>query len=305
MISIIIPVRNEENNILPLHNKIKDAAKKFKDKFEIIFIDDASTDKSFSVLKKIDNKNTTIIKLAINSGQTQALAVGLKYAKGNIIVFMDADMQNDPFDIPKMLSEMHKGYDVISGWRVKRKDKFFTRIIPSKIANYLISKITKLKLHDYGCSLKVYKREVLKNLEFFGEIHRIFPALAYWKGYKIKEVKVLHHHRLSGKSKYGMLRTFKVIIDLISVKFFSSYSNCPNYLFGGTGIFFIILGFLMCVVTFMFSVERGVLLGTLIILIGIQLVLMGLLADILVRIYHSVSKNHKKHIIQEIIEKKI
>jgi len=303
MFSIIIPIYNEKDNISSLNKKIFRELENFEQSFEIIYVDDGSKDGSFDILKNLYSryKNIKVVRLAKNFGQTQAFSAGLSYSKSDVIIFMDADLQNDPSDIPKLISKLNQGYDVISGWRRNRKDPLFTRRLPSKIANFIISHLTGLKLHDYGCSLKIYKREVLQKLEFFGEAHRILPAFAYWIGYRVGEMEVKHHKRLHGKSKYGLLRTFKVILDLISAKFFTSYSTRPDYIFGGFGILLILLGILVAIWTFIINIERGILFSTLIISMGVQLILMGLLADILVRIYHSTTRSNTKYIVSKVI----
>lgn len=306
MLSIIIPIYNEKDNIAPLNEVVQKELKKIGKSFELIYVDDGSKDGSLDVLKKLyhQDKHIKIVRLAKNFGQTQAFSAGFSYSNGDIVIFMDADMQNDPSDIPKLLSKLNQGYDVVSGWRKNRKDRLFTRKIPSKIANFIISYLTGLKLHDYGCSLKAYRRKVLQDLEFFGEVHRILPAFAHWRGYKVGEIKVKHHKRLYGKSKCGPFRTYKVILDLISAKFFTSYSTRPNYIFGGFGILLIALGVVVAIWTTIFNIERGILFSTLIMSMGLQLILMGLLADILVRIYHSTTKNDTKYIISEIIQER-
>lgn len=295
-ISVVSPVYNEEGNIEELYNELISALSKTGKTFEIIFVDDGSTDSTFEILKRIreKDKRVKIIRFRRNFGQTPALSAGFDYARGEIVITIDADLQNDPSDIEILLRKIEEGYDLVSGWRWKRKDKFFTRILPSKIANFLISIITGVKLHDYGCTLKAYRSEVVKNIRLYGEMHRFVPAVASLLGINVTEVKVNHRRRKAGKSKYGIGRTIRVILDLITVKFLISYSTRPLQIFGliglltgGTGFF---LGLYL---TYLKIIEKQaignrplLLLSVLLIFLGAQFISLGLLAEMLSRTYH-------------------
>jgi len=294
-LSVVIPVYNEEENIQILHDRLKKSLDKLAQDYEILFVDDGSTDRTLSLLEGIqaDDKRVMVLSLRRNFGQTAAFAAGFDFARGDIIITMDGDLQNDPDDIPKLL-EMIKDHDLVSGWRKKRKDPFFTRRLPSVIANWLISNVTGVKLHDYGCSLKAYRREVIKNLRLYGEMHRFIPAVASWYGVRVAEVETIHHPRQHGKSKYGISRTVKVVLDLITVKFLQSFSTKPIQFFGPVGMISGILGFFILVYLSIDKLFFGnpiggrplILLGALLIIVGIQLIGMGLLGEMLVRVYH-------------------
>ena len=294
-LSVVIPLYNEEENIQLLHERLRKALDPLNQEYEILFVDDGSTDRSLSLLEKIqaDDKRVIVLSLRRNFGQTAAFAAGFDFARGDVVVTMDGDLQNDPTDIPKLL-EMIKDNDLVSGWRKQRKDPFFTRRLPSIIANWLISKVTGVKLHDYGCSLKAYRREVIKNLKLYGEMHRFIPAVASWYGVRVAEVETVHHPRLHGKSKYGISRTIKVVLDLITVKFLQSFSTKPIQFFGPVGLLIGFLGFLILLYLTIDKLFFGnpiggrplILLGALLIIVGIQLIGMGLLGEMLVRVYH-------------------
>jgi len=308
-LSVVIPVYNEEENIQLLHAKLKEAMVILDNEYEILFVDDGSTDRTLSILEEIQagDKHVIVLSLRRNFGQTAAFAAGFDFARGDVIVTMDGDLQNDPADIPKLLERI-KDHDLVSGWRKKRKDPFFTRRLPSIMANWLISKVTGVKLHDYGCSLKAYRRDVIKNLKLYGEMHRFIPAVASWYGVRIAEVETVHHPRMHGKSKYGISRTLKVVLDLITVKFLQSFSTKPIQFFGPVGVFSGFLGFLISLyLTFdkiFFSRDIGgrplLLLGALLIIVGIQLIGMGLLGEMLVRVYHE-SQRKPIYVIKKII----
>lgn len=309
-ISVVVPLLDEEDNVGPLYEQIKGALAD-KHSYEIIFIDDGSVDKSFEILSKIQKSDSSvrIIRFRRNFGQTAALSAGFKYSRGKIIVAMDADLQNDPADIPAMVAKLDEGYDVVSGWRKKRHDNAITRLIPSKIANWLIARITGVKLHDFGCTLKVYRKEVLTETKLYGEMHRFIPALASWSGALITEMIVNHRPRTAGVAKYGLGRTFKVVLDLITVKFLGSYSTKPIYIFGGlglvTGLGAIVCGLAVLYQKFAtgFSMNRNplLILTVLLIMATIQFILMGLLAELLVRTYHE-SQDRPTYVIREIVE---
>jgi glycosyltransferase involved in cell wall biosynthesis len=298
-ISIVIPLYNEEENVRELHSRLKPVMDLIKEEYEIIFIDDGSTDNTLTLLQEIQASDDTVIVLSLrrNFGQTAAFAAGFDYSRGDIIVTMDGDLQNDPNDIPKLLGLM-KDNDLVSGWRKKRKDPFLSRRLPSIIANSLISKVTGVNLHDYGCSLKAYRRDVIKNLKLYGEMHRFIPAVASWYGVRIAEVETTHHPRLRGKSKYGISRTMKVVLDLITVKFLQSFSTKPLQFFGPIGLLSGALGFFISLYLSIDKMFSGkdiggrplLLLGALLIIVGIQFIGMGLLGEMMVRVYHETQK---------------
>ena len=235
-VSVVVPLLDEQDNIGPLYEQITQTLTD-RHSYEIIFVDDGSGDESFAVLAKLQKADAKvrIIRFRRNFGQTAALAAGFAHARGQIIIAMDADLQNDPADIPKMIAKLGEGFDVVSGWRKKRHDHVLTRLLPSKMANWLISRITGVKLHDFGCTLKAYRREVLAETKLYGEMHRFIPALASWSGAKIAEMVVNHRPRTAGVAKYGLARTWKVLLDLITVKFLGSFSTKPIYIFGSLG----------------------------------------------------------------------
>jgi glycosyltransferase involved in cell wall biosynthesis len=298
-ISIVIPLYNEEENVRELHSRLKPVLDSIGDEYEIIFIDDGSTDNTLTLLQEIQAADdaVTVLSLRRNFGQTAAFAAGFDYSRGDVIVTMDGDLQNDPNDIPKLL-ELMKDHDLVSGWRKRRKDPFLSRRLPSIIANSLISKVTGVNLHDYGCSLKAYRRDVIKNLKLYGEMHRFIPAVASWYGVRIAEVETTHHPRLRGKSKYGISRTIKVVLDLITVKFLQSFSTKPLQFFGPIGLLSGAFGFLISLYLSLEKLFSGkdiggrplLLLGALLIIVGIQFIGMGLLGEMMVRVYHETQK---------------
>jgi glycosyltransferase involved in cell wall biosynthesis len=308
-LSVIIPLYNEEENIPLLYEKLKQYLNSLEKEYEILFIDDGSIDRTLSILEEIQSKDNKVIVLSLrrNFGQTAAFAAGFDFARGDIVVTMDGDLQNDPADISKLL-ELIKDHDLVSGWRKKRKDPFFSRRLPSLMANWLISNVTGVKLHDYGCSLKAYRRDVIKNLKLYGEMHRFIPAVASWYGVRVAEVEVAHHPRLKGRSKYGISRTIKVVLDLITVKFLQSFSTKPIQFFGPIGVMCGFLGFLISLYLAVDKIFLGhqiggrplLLLGALLIIVGIQLIGMGLLGEMLVRVYHE-SQRKPTYVIKKIL----
>jgi glycosyltransferase involved in cell wall biosynthesis len=309
-ISIVVPLLNEQDNIQPLYEQItKTLDNKYE--YEIVFVDDGSTDDSFNILSRLQKADAKIriIRFRKNFGQTAALSAGFTHAQGKIVAAIDADLQNDPADIPKMIDKLNEGFDVVSGWRKKRHDKAITRLVPSKIANLLIAKITGVKLHDFGCTLKAYRKEILDETRLYGEMHRFIPALASWSGARIAEIVVNHRPRTAGVAKYGLERTVKVILDLITVKFLLSFSTKPNQLFGGWGFLALFLGIVSGLAVILMKILKGVdmtgnallYLTILLFVIGIQFILMGLLAELLVRTYHE-SQNRPTYVIKEILE---
>ena len=244
-LSVIIPIFNEKDNISILSKKLDNSLKNFN--YEVIFINDGSTDgsekKILSMIKKYRNYN--LVNFKKNYGQTAAIQAGFDISKGNIIVALDGDLQNDPADIPKLIAKINSGYDVVSGWRKNRKDSNILRVLPSKVANFIISKISGVALHDYGCTLKAYRREVVEGIRLYGEMHRFIPIYASWEGGKVTEIVVKHFARNAGKSKYGISRAPKVVLDLIVIKFFDSLISRPIHLFGKLGFYLIIFAFLI------------------------------------------------------------
>lgn len=309
-ISVVVPLLNEQDNIGPLYEQITQTLSP-DHSYEVIFVDDGSTDKSFDVmaeLQKADDR-VRIIRFRKNFGQTAALSAGFDHARGEIVVAMDGDLQNDPADIPMMLAKLDEGYDVVSGWRKKRHDNAVTRLLPSKAANWLISRLTGVKLHDYGCTLKAYRREVLAQMQLYGEMHRFIPAMASWSGAAIAEMVVNHRPRTAGVAKYGLGRIRKVVLDLITVKFLGSFSTKPIYVFGGlgmiSGVGSILLGLTVIYQKVNFKTDMSgnplLLLTGLLFIAAIQFILMGLLAELLVRTYHE-SQGRPTYVIREIIE---
>jgi len=312
-LSIVIPVYNEEENLPQLYAETKEACVKLDRDYEILFIDDGSTDNSFSVLNRIQAEDTsvTVIRLRKNFGQTAAMAAGFDHARGDIVITLDADLQNDPQDFGRLLEKIDEGYDIVSGWRADRKDKFLTRRLPSHCANWLISFITKIKLHDYGCTLKAFRREVVENINLYGELHRFIPAIASTIGVSITEIKVNHRPRRFGKSKYGLKRSLKVVFDLLTVKFMLSYSTRPLQIFG---IFGLISGAAGAIIGLVLSYQRLILkigisgrplllLSILLVVIGVQFITLGLLAEVMIRSYHE-SGNKRIYFVREIVTDK-
>ncbi len=296
-ISVVIPVYNERENLPLLDKALHEALADCRYPWEAVLVDDGSTDGSAEVLERLaaeDPARMRVVFLRRNFGQTAAIAAGIDHATGDLIVLMDADLQNDPRDIPRLVAKVEEGYDVVSGWRKDRHDAFLTRVLPSRIANALISWVTGVHLHDYGCTLKAYRREVLEGFRLYGEMHRFIPAYAASVGARITEMPVRHHPRQFGKSKYGLMRTLKVILDLFTVKFLLSYFYKPIYLFGGMGLALILPSSGLLVFLIIRRIFWHVALFTsplfqlslMFIILGFQSILMGLIAELLVRTYH-------------------
>ncbi len=296
-LSVIIPVYNEEDNLPLLVDAVKSALKDISWPYEVVLVDDGSKDTSMDKLEQLaagDPQHLRVVGLRRNFGQTAAIAAGIDHACGDVIVLMDADLQNDPTDIPAMLEKLEEGYDVVSGWRHRRQDAFITRTLPSNIANWLISQVTGVHLHDYGCTLKAYRREVITGFRLYGEMHRFIPVYANQVGARIIEMRVNHHARRFGKAKYGLERTAKVVLDLFTVKFLSSYGSKPIYLFGGFGM----VMELISLITLLFLFFRRILAGVsvmesplfitaiMVMIMGFQSIMMGLLAEMVMRTYH-------------------
>ena len=296
-ISLIVPVYNEEKNLPLLIDSIQDTFNSLPYTWEVVLVDDGSEDGSLQVLTQLAEKSPEhlrVVSFRRNFGQTAAIAAGLDYASGEIIVLLDADMQNDPADIPMLLEKLNEGYDLVSGWRKRRQDPYLTRTLPSNLANMLISRVTGVPLHDYGCTLKAYRREVLAGFRLYGEMHRFIPVFANSVGAKITEVQVNHQPRKFGKTKYGLERTIKVILDLFTVRFLVSYASKPIYLFGGAGLVLMSGSGVMLLYLFVRRVlEQISVLGSplfqvaiVLLIMGFQSLLMGLIAELLVRTYY-------------------
>jgi glycosyltransferase involved in cell wall biosynthesis len=295
-ISVFLPVYNEEPNLTPLHAKLDQALKALNRTAEIIYVDDGSTDSSLKILRELarNDPRVRVVALRRNYGQTAAMAAGIDAATGRVLIPMDADLQNDPADIVRLLDKLDEGYDVVSGWRKNRKDKMVTRKIPSMIANRVISWIGGVPLHDYGCSLKAYRRESLEDVRLYGEMHRFIPIYASWAGARVSEIPVEHHPRTMGKSKYGLSRTLKVIFDLMTIKFMASYQTKPIYVFGSFGMLAFAISLLAGFYALFLKIFHRAdfvqtplpILAIVMFAVGVQFLLMGLLAEMLVRTYH-------------------
>ncbi len=310
MISVVIPAYNEEENIPVLYERLKNVLERLGENYEVIFVDDGSEDRTPEVLRDIAKRDRSVkvVRFRRNYGQTAAMYAGFEHAKGDVIITMDADLQNDPEDIPVLLEKVREGYDIVSGWRKDRKDPFLSRKLPSSVANWIISKVTGVELHDYGCTLKAYRAEIAKRYRLYGDMHRFLPALARRFGAKITEIPVRHHPRLYGKSKYGIGRTIRVILDIFLVKFLNEYITKPLYMFGGAGFFLFVAGFLIELYLTALKLFTGadignrplLLLGVLLILAGIQLLSTGIIAELIVRTYYE-SSGEKPYVIEETI----
>lgn len=294
-LSIVIPVFNEEENVPLLAEEIRQALDPQGIAYEVVAVDDGSTDETWDRLENVraQDPRWVLVGLRRNFGQTAAMSAGFDHARGEVIVTLDGDLQNDPADIPRLLA-LAKDFDVVSGWRRMRQDPFLSRRLPSKLANWLISRVTGIRLHDYGCTLKAYRREVVEHLRLYGEMHRFIPAIASWMGISLTEVETHHRARRFGRSKYGIFRTLRVILDLITVKFLLSFATKPIQVFGllgisAAGVGFAIGGYLS-VLKLAFGAQIGgrplLFLAILLILVGVQLIVMGLLGELLVRVYH-------------------
>jgi glycosyltransferase involved in cell wall biosynthesis len=310
-LSVIIPVYNEVECLPRLHDELRPVMDSISSSYEIIYVDDGSRDGSLDFLRSLAEREpeVKVIRFRRNFGQTAALAAGMDQARGDILVFLDADLQNPPSEIPKVLDKLEEGYDVVSGWRKNRQDAAIMRKFPSMLANGLISWVSGVHLHDYGCTLKAYRREIMENVRLYGEMHRFIPAYAVWAGATITELPVEHRARVAGVSKYGINRTIKVILDLLTLKFLSSYSTTPIYLFGGMGAFSMFGAFLvwLLVIYQKFFEEVRVnrnplfILGFFLLLTGVLLITQGLLAELVMRTYHE-SQGKPPYVIREIIQ---
>lgn len=311
-ISVVAPIYNEVENIDSFLDELVPVLEGMGKPFEILAVDDGSTDGSYDKLMAYHKKDNRVkvIRFRGNFGQTAAFAAGFKFARGETIITMDADLQNDPADIPALVDKLEKeGHDIVAGWRFDRKDKFLSRRLPSIIANKIISKTTSMELHDYGCSLKAFHKDVIKNIKLYGEMHRFIPAIASWMGVSVAEMKVNHRARTAGTSKYGINRTVRVMLDLLTVKFLLSYSTRPIQIFGLMGLVSGGLGFALAVwltiQKFVFNMalsnRPALLLAVLLILVGVQFISMGLLAELQARTYHE-SQDKPIYVIKNVLE---
>ena len=306
-ISVVVPVYNEEENVEPMHAKLNAALTALGLSYEILYVDDGSRDKSFTLLDAIAQRDNHVklIRFRRNFGQTAAMSAGMQHATGRVIIPIDADLQNDPADIPRLLAKMEEGYDVVSGWRKKRKDDIIRRI-PSRIGNGIISRVTGVALHDYGCSLKAYRADIMKDVTLYGEMHRFIPAYAAMVGARVTEIPVNHLPRAAGQSKYGIGRVSRVALDLLVVKFLGVYGSKPIYFFGGTGIAMSILGMVMWLIVIIQKLHHDrhinanplFYIGILLLLMAVQFVMLGLIAEVNMRTYHE-SQNKAPYIISE------
>jgi glycosyltransferase involved in cell wall biosynthesis len=298
-LSLFLPVYNEEENLPRLNEKIFQAMERLGHSFEVIYVDDGSVDRSLELLKEFaaGDDRVRVIAFRRNYGQTAAMAAGISAARGDVLIPMDADLQSDPADVEWLLAKLDEGYDVVSGWRKNRQDAMLTRILPSSLANGLISKISGVELHDYGCSLKAYRREVLKDVQLYGEMHRFIPIYASWAGARVTEIPVKHFPRVAGKSKYGLSRMIKVVFDLVTIKFMAGYMTKPLYAFGWAGMLAFAISFFSALIAVLMKYAGWPLpasfiqtplpvLAMVALVLGIQLFLMGLIAEMVVRTYH-------------------
>jgi len=309
-LSIVIPLLNEEENIPKLYREISEVLTGINRDHEIVFVDDGSTDTSLQLLKELQQKDSSVVVVSFrkNFGQTAAMAAGFDYARGDVIITMDADLQNDPRDIPLLLEKVDEGFDVVTGWRYDRKDPFINRRLPSMIANKIISKTTGVNLHDYGCTLKAFRKEVIKTIKLYGEMHRFIPAIASGMGISIAEVKVNHRARMFGTSNYGISRSFRVILDLLTVKFLLSYATRPIHVFGIFGLASSGLGgliaFVMIIQRQFWRIPMGdrplLLLAILLLFMGVQFITIGLLAELQARTYHE-SQDKPIYYVQQVL----
>jgi len=309
-ISVVIPLYNEEESVVALHAAVSQSLSIYGRPYEIVIVDDGSSDGSFALLADLaaGDEHLRVVRLRRNFGQTAAFSAGFDHALGNVIITMDADLQNDPADIPLLMAKINEGYDIVSGWRKDRQDRLLDRRLPSILANRLISNVTDVQLHDYGCSLKAYRSDVLHEVNLYGELHRFIPALASQIGAKITEVPVNHRARQFGTSKYGIGRTIRVVLDLITVWFLGAYATRPLQVFGGAGLLFSGLGFALGIYLSIVKLIGGediggrplLILVALLIMVGVQLITMGLIAEMITRTYHE-SQSKPIYVVREVL----
>ena len=310
-LSIVVPMYNEEANITYLYQQLTAVVEPLGRSYEIICVDDGSTDRSFELLAELAERDprVKVIRFRRNFGQTAGFSAGFDYAQGEIVITIDADLQNDPASIPLLLDKMEEGYDLVSGWRANRQDPFLSRRLPSLIANWLITRTTGVEVHDRGCSLRAHRREVVKQMHLYGELHRFIPDIASWIGVTMAEVPVNHRPRRFGKSKYGLSRTFRVLLDLITVRFLLSYSTRPIHIFGSLGLMAFLLGVGLGVYLTVLKLATGqniggrplLMLAVLLMMVGVQMVAMGLLGELIVRTYHE-SQNKPVYTVRQIVD---
>ncbi len=315
-ISVVVPVYNEEESVEPLYAQLTAALEDMGRSYEIVVVDDGSRDRSFDILRTLHERDPRlrVIRFRRNFGQTPAFAAGFAAARGQIVITIDADLQNDPCDIPKLVERIDDGYDVVSGWRLKRQDALVSRKLPSRAGNWLIGRVTGVRLHDYGCSLKAYRREVVKNVNLYGELHRFIPAVASGYGIRVAEVPVNHRARTLGQSKYGGLpktisRSIKVFLDLLTVRFLLSYSTRPIHVFGTLGLLAsgigILLGLYLTFVKLALGQSIGerplLMLAVLLVMVGVQLITMGLLGEMVVRTYYE-AQSKPVYTVREVLD---
>lgn len=311
LISLVVPLYNEEDNVEPLYRELCAVTATHNLNCQFVFVDDGSKDKTVSRLEQIaaNDSRAVIVCFRRNFGQTAAMAAGFDFAEGEIVITLDGDLQNDPNEIPRMVAKLEEGYDLVAGWRKDRQDAVLSRKIPSRIANWLISKTTNVKLHDYGCTLKAMKADVAKSIHLYGEMHRFIPAIAAELGVKIAEIPVNHRARIHGTSKYGISRTFRVLLDLLTVKFFLRFSTRPLHMFGSWGfltggIGSAMLAYLVCQRIFMgaaLASRPALLLSVMLVIVGLQFLCFGLIAEILVRTYHE-SQGKKIYTVRRVLQ---
>ena len=307
-ISVFLPVYNEQDNIEQLNLNLTEALERLGRSYEVIYVDDGSTDQSLAKLREAAARDARVrvVSLRRNYGQTAAMSAGIDHARGQILIPMDADLQNDPADISRLLETLDQGYDVVSGWRKDRKDRWLTRQLPSRLANRLVAKLSGVDLHDFGCSLKAYRRDALTGVKLYGEMHRFIPIYAGWAGARVTEIPVTHHARAAGESKYGLSRTIKVLFDLITIKFLSSYLTKPLYLFGTAGLVCLVISLLSFAFALYYRFVEGVhlnrmplaTLSMIMFAMGVQFIFMGLLAEMIVRTYHE-SQDKATYLVRE------
>lgn len=309
-VSLFLPVYNEEVNLELLHEKIIASLSRLGHEYEVIYVDDRSTDRSLELLTRFaaNDARVRVISFRRNYGQTAAMSAGIDAARGEVLIPMDADLQNDPADIERLLAKLDEGYDVVSGWRQERRDTLFTRVLPSRIANWLISKISGVRLHDYGCSLKAYRREALKDVHLYGEMHRFIPAHAHANGARVTEIEVRYHPRRFGKSNYGISRTFRVLLDLLLIRFLDKYMDRPMHFFGGFGFLLLFLGFVagMSAVVLRLFWDLHLVqtplptFSALLLIMGLNLAMLGVLSEVMMRIYYETKDTKPYHIKEKI-----
>ena len=309
-LSIVIPLYNEAESVPALHRELGDVLDTLDCHSEVIVVDDGSSDGSFEALRVVHERDPrwTVLRFRRNHGQTTALSAGFEQAAGEVVITIDADLQNDPRDIPRLLEKLEEGHDIVSGWRKERKEPFLTRRLPSMLANRLISRVTGVHLHDYGCTLKAYRSVVVKNIQLYGELHRFIPAVASQIGVQVSEVAVNDRPRIHGSSKYGISRTVRVLLDLITVRFILGYSTRPLQIFGGIGLLAcgagVLLGLILSLEKLVSNVDIGnrpiLILAALLIISGVQLISIGLVAEILVRSWHEL-RSHPQYMLRDLL----